>query len=181
MSYIKFFPSILKDDDIVDENVLWKAGYVIYDLNNVDPDILSFLQKRIDLAYPLSFWEENIETWPELVMHKNFPFKKSYIIKAGRKEIFCLTLTALDIRAENNSFNYSFTLAAKYLFLIGYSPSGSAHPERFYNRLSFLKETSMKDFEKDYYLRSFIKNAEDLCADCIKYESFLTWQSYEDL
>ena len=34
----------------------------------------------------------------------------------------------------------------------------------------------MKDFEKDYYLRSFIKNAEDLCADCIKYESFLTWQ-----
>ena len=113
MSYIKFFPSILKDDDVVDENVLWKAGYVIYDLNNVVPDILSFLQKRIDLAYPLSFWEESIETWPELVMHKNFPFKKSYIIKAGRKEIFCLTLTALDIRAENNSFNYSFTLAAK--------------------------------------------------------------------
>lgn len=55
MSYIKFSPSILIDNDELDESVLWKPGYKIYDSSLVDSEILKFLEKRIDLAYPLSF------------------------------------------------------------------------------------------------------------------------------
>jgi hypothetical protein len=44
MSYIKFSPSILIDNDELDENVLWKSGYKIYDSSLVDSEILKFLE-----------------------------------------------------------------------------------------------------------------------------------------
>jgi len=72
-------------------------------------------------------------------MHKNFPFKKSFCIYNNKgKEIFTLTLSALDIRTENKSFDQAFKYAAKYLFLMGYDTVGSVHPEKFYNRLKIL-------------------------------------------
>lgn len=181
MSYIKFSPSILVDNDDLDESILWKSGYKIYDFDFVNTNILTFLDKRIDLAYPLSFWEDCFDSWPELVMHKNFPFKKSWCIYNTKgKEIFNLTLSALDIRTENKSFDQAFKYAAKYLFIMGYGTTGSVHPEKFYSRLNVLKDHYEPEAEKDYNLRVFIGKAEELCKDCIKYESFLQWNSVVD-
>lgn len=182
MSYIKFSPSILIDNDEIDESVLWKSGYKVYDLSLVDSEILKFLDKRIDLAYPLSYWEDCIDSWPQLIMHKNFPFKKSFCIYNNKgKEVFTLTLSALDIRTENKSFDQAFKYAAKYLFLMGYeSIGGSVHPEKFYNRLKLLMDHYEPEAEKDFNLRVFLGKAEELCKECIKYESFLNWESIEN-
>ena len=46
MSYIKFSPSILIDNDEIDESVLWKSGYKVYDLSLVDSEILKFLDNQ---------------------------------------------------------------------------------------------------------------------------------------
>ena len=182
MSYIKFSPSILIDNDEIDESVLWKSGYKVYELSLVDNEILKFLDKRIDLAYPLSYWEDCIDSWPQLIMHKNFPFKKSFCIYNNKgKEVFTLTLSALDIRTENKSFGQAIKYAAKYLFLMGYDPKGgSVHPEKFYNRLKLLMDHYEPEAEKDFNLRVFLGKAEELCKECIKYESFLNWESIEN-
>ena len=88
MSYIKFSPSILIDNDEIDESVLWKSGYKVYDSSLVDSEMINFLNKRIDLAYPLSYWEDCIDSWTHLIKHKNFPFKKSfYILNNKGKEV----------------------------------------------------------------------------------------------
>jgi hypothetical protein len=115
-------------------------------------------------------------------MHKNFPFKKSFCIYNTKgKEVFSLTLSALDIRTENKSFDQSFKYAAKYLFLMGYdSIGGSVHPEKFYNRLKLLMDHYEPEAEKDFNLRVFLGKAEELCKECIKYESFLNWESMEN-
>ena len=182
MSYIKFSPSILIDNDEIDESVLWKSGYKVYELSLVDNEILKFLDKRIDLAYPLSYWEDCIDSWPQLIMHKNFPFKKSFCIYNNKgREVFTLTLSALDIRTENKSFDQALKHAAKYLFLMGYDPNGgSVHPEKFYNRLKLLMDHYEPEAEKDFNLRVFLGKAEELCKECIKYESFLNWESIEN-
>ena len=182
MSYIKFSPSILVDNDEIDESVLWKSGYKVYELSLVDSEILKFLDKRIDLAYPLSYWENCIDGWPQLIMHKNFPFKKSFCIYNNKgREVFTLTLSALDIRTENKSFDQALKHAAKYLFLMGYDPNGgSVHPEKFYNRLKLLMDHYEPEAEKDFNLRVFLGKAEELCKECIKYESFLNWESMEN-
>jgi hypothetical protein len=182
MSYIKFSPSILIDNDEIDESVLWKSGYKVYELSLVDNEILKFLDKRIDLAYPLFYWEDCIDSWPQLIMHKNFPFKKSFCIYNNKgREVFTLTLSALDIRTENKSFDQALKHAAKYLFLMGYDPNGgSVHPEKFYNRLKLLMDHYEPEAEKDFNLRVFLGKAEELCKECIKYESFLNWESIEN-
>ena len=182
MSYIKFSPSILIDNVEIDESVLWKSGYKVYELSLVDSEILKFLDKRIDLAYPLSYWEDCIDSWPQLIMHKNFPFKKSFCIYNNKgKEVFTLTLSALDIRTENKSFDQALKYAAKYLFLMGYDPKGgSVHPEKFYNRLKLLMDHYEPEAEKDFNLRVFLGKTEELCKECIKYESFLNWESIEN-
>ena len=182
MSYIKFSPSILSDDDDLDESILWKSGYKVFDFTFVNNDILKFLEKRIDLAYPLSFWENCIDSWPELIMHKNFPFKKSWCAYDTKgNESFVLTLSALDIRTENKAFDQAFKYAAKYLFMMGYDTKGSVHPEKFYNRLKILKDHYEPEAEKDYNLRVFIGKSEELCKECIKYESFLNWEYVIDV
>ena len=115
-------------------------------------------------------------------MHKNFPFKKSFCIYNTKgKEVFSLTLSALDTRTENKSFDQAFKYAAKYLFLMGYDAvGGSVHPEKFYNRLKLLMDHYEPEAEKDFNLRVFLGKAEELCKECIKYESFLNWESMEN-
>ena len=181
MSYIKFSPSILVDNDDLDESILWKLGYKIYDFTFANNDILKFLDKRIELAYPLSFWEDNIDSWPELIMYKNFPFKKSWCIYNTKgREIFTLTLSALDIRTENRTFEQASKYAAKYLFMMGYEQNGCVHPEKFYSRLQLLTQHYEPEAEKDYNLRVFIGKAEELCKECIKSESFLKWECIDN-
>ena len=58
--YITFIPHNVPDNDLVSDDVLWLMSYKIYKKNVVEKELISFLDKRIGIAYPLNFWEENL-------------------------------------------------------------------------------------------------------------------------
>lgn len=174
--YISFIPHNVPDNDLVSDDVLWMMSYKIYKKNSVDAELISFLDKRIGIAYPLYFWEENIDSFSNIHYGVNYPFKKELYIYEDEKQICSITLTALDIRTENCFVSFDHIVANTILIIMGLPEEGKMHAEKFHIKLNkAFDELHLKNDKPNIYNDLFSK-LEILCEQCLKYETEIAWK-----
>lgn len=174
MERIHFYPQNSNFSDIVGPEVLWM---MTYRKNGTENDYLvDFLEKRIGIAYPLSFWLERIDCYEPFSYGVDYPYKKTICTYDGSIETLNITLTALDINAENHSCVHPRNVASSILQALKLPEEGSYHPEKFHTKLSIYLDTISNDSMQINKLRVIFSNLERLCEHCVKYESKIEWK-----
>jgi hypothetical protein len=174
MERIHFYPQNSNFSDIVGLDVLWM---MTYRKNGIENEYLvDFLERRIGIAYPLSFWIERIDCYEPISYGVDYPYKKTVCTYDGDKETLNITLTALDINAENHNCIHTVDIASMILSGLKLPAQGSYHPEKFHTKLNIYFDTITNDTEKINKLRVIFSNLERLCEHCVKYESKIEWK-----
>ena len=174
--YITFIPHNVPDNDLVSDDVLWLMSYKIYKKNAVEDELISFLDKRIGIAYPLYFWEENLDSFSNIHYGVNYPFKKELYIYEADKQVFSITLTALDIRTENCFFSFDHIVANTILIIMDLPEHGVMHPEKFHTRLTKAFDNLNLQKDKSNQFDDLFSKLDILCEQCTKYEANISWK-----
>ena len=82
-----------------------------------------------------------------------------------------ITLTALDINAENNSCTHPRNIAFPILDALKLPEEGSLHAEKFHTKLNIYLDTIANDSKRINRFKVLFNTLEQLCEHCVKYES----------
>jgi len=174
MESIYFYPQNCNFSDSAGPEVLWMMTYRKNGASN--EYLVDFLEKRIGIAYPLSFWLERINCFEAFCYGVDYPFKKNILLYDDDKETLNITLTALDINAENNSCTHPRNIAFPILDALKLPEEGSLHAEKFHTKLNIYLDTIANDSKKINRFKVLFNTLEQLCEHCVKYESKIEWK-----
>jgi hypothetical protein len=122
MKHIHFFPHNT-EEEIVSPEILWMMTYKKTGVKN--DYLIEFLEKRIGIAYPLSFWLDKINCYEEINYGVDYPYKKYLVFyDHDNEEYLNITLTALDINSENHSCTHPVKNASALLSAINLPAEG---------------------------------------------------------
>ena len=171
MKYILFYPQETDDLDTPSNNVLWKAEYKV--AADLPSELISMVEEKEPPPLPLHVWEEKLEDY-ELLFDYNYV--KEYVYYLDNVPILQVELTALDINRENNQIVVKEKLAKKILNQMNLSIKGSLHPEKFYKKLINYVDLSDETLLKEDDATNIMLNLENLCEQCLQYESKIEWK-----
>ena len=174
MKHIHFFPHNT-EEEIVSPEILWMMTYKKTGVKN--DYLIEFLEKRIGIAYPLSFWLDKINCYEEINYGVDYPYKKYLVFyDHDNEEYLNITLTALDINSENHSCTHPVKNASALLSSINLPIEGLMHAEKFYYKLKAYCELISYDVKKIGGLKVMLSTLEALCEHCVKYECEIEWK-----
>lgn len=174
MSHIHFFPHN-SEEEVIGAEILWMMTYKKTSVKN--EYLVDFLEKRIGIAYPLSFWIDRINCYEEINYGVDYPYKKHLVFYDDfENEHLNVTLTALDVNAENHSCTHPYEVAKSLLLALKLPIEGNMHAEKFYHKLKLFCEKSSYDANKLKGLVVLLSTLEQLCEHCVKYESEIEWK-----
>jgi hypothetical protein len=52
------------------------------------------------------------------------------------------------------------------------------HPEKFYNKMTSILDLTEEEMENEAFVLQTLLELENLCEECVKYESFIEWKTY---
>jgi hypothetical protein len=139
--------------------------------------LVDFLERRIGIAYPLSFWLDKINCYEEINYGVDYPYKKYLVFyDHDNEEYLNITLTALDINSENYNCSHPVKNASALLSAMNLPTEGLMHAEKFYHKLKTYCEIISYDEKKIGGLKVMLSTLEALCEHCVKYECEIEWK-----
>ena len=88
-----------------------------------------------------------------------------------------ITINAQDINANHTKIIVSKSLAKVILGQMGMDSIGKMHPEKFYKKMTSILDLS-EEIENEAFVLQTLLELENLCEECVKYESFIEWKVY---
>jgi hypothetical protein len=174
MESIYFYPQNCNFSDTAGPEVLWMMTYRKNGSSN--EYLVDFLERRIGIAYPLSFWLERIDCFEPFSYGVDYPYKKAICVYDDNIETLNITLTALDINAENKCCTHPKSIASSILAALKLPEEGSIHAEKFHTKLNIFLDTISNDSKQINKYKVLFNTLEQLCEHCVKYESKIEWK-----
>jgi hypothetical protein len=177
--YIVFKPCDLSDDEEPSSSILWKAKFSIAEkFQELIPESIFTLidQKDKAISYPIAYWESEFKKLKFKKIY-DFPFAKEFIWELEDELALTITINAQDINANHTKIIVSKSLAKVILGQMGMDSIGKMHPEKFYKKMTSILDLS-EEIENEAFVLQTLLELENLCEECVKYESFIEWKVY---
>ena len=176
--HVVFKPvDLSKNDDQIKETILWAAKFNLHPKieSDLPPAIVDIVKKQSDIRYPLAYWEKEFEN---LGFHKDFdfPYCKEFVWDFVVEDAVRITIKAADINTNFNQIIVPKNLAKQILDEMALPLFGKMHPEKFHTKLIGYIDLSQSNFALEDKIFDVLTELEDLCAECITYESYIEWK-----
>jgi hypothetical protein len=178
--YIVFKPSDLNDDEVPSSSILWRAKFSIAEKFQelIPASIFELIdQKDKHISYPIAYWESEFKKLNFKKIY-DFPFAKEFIWELEDELALTITINAQDINANHTKIIVSKSIAKVILGQMGMDSFGKLHPEKFYNKMTSILDLSEEEMENEAFVLQTLLELENLCEECVKYESFIEWKTY---
>ena len=175
--HVVFQPLDLDTDDEVKDTVLWSASFRIHpDIEPTLPEeMLALVKNKTQIAYPLPYWQKEFENLG-FACRYDYPYCKEFTWDYMFDEAVTITIKAKDINAEYNQIIVPKHLAKQIMDEIDLPLFGKMHPEKFHKRLVDYIDLSQTNQTLVDSIFEVLTELENLCAECIQYESFVEWK-----
>lgn len=174
--HVVFQPVDLGDDEVKD-TVLWSATFHIHP--EIEPtlpqEMLALINSKNTINYPLAYWQKEF-TNLGFVLDMDFPYCKEYAWDYYMPDAVRITIKAKDLNTNFNQIIVPKTIARDILNEMKLPLFGKMHPEKFHKKLVQYIDLSQSDLNLTDNIFEALTELEDLCAECISYESFIEWK-----
>ena len=176
--HVIFQPSDLPDNEEVSDNVLWSASFKLAEeFKDIVPESIfkTVNNTKEPVTYPLKYWQKEF-TSLNFKLEFDYPYNKEYAWYHQGDEALRVTIKANDIATNSNQIILPKNLAKKILDELSLPLFGKMHPEKFHKKLVQFIDLSQNDTALVENIFEALTELEDLCTECISYESFLEWK-----
>lgn len=174
--HVVFQPVDLGDDEVKD-TVLWSATFHIHP--EIEPtlpeEVLALVKNKNSINYPLAYWQKEF-TNLGFVLDMDFPYCKEYAWDYIMPDAIRITIQAKDLNTTFNQIIIPKSIARDILSEMKLPMFGKMHPEKFHNKLVQYIDLSQDDTALVENIFEALTELEDLCTECISYESFIEWK-----
>ena len=174
--HVVFQPVDLGDDEVKD-TVLWAATFHIHpDIEPTLPEeMLALINSKNTINYPLAYWQKEFSNLG-FVLDLDFPFCKEYAWDYFMPDAVSITIHAKDLNTNFNQIIIPKTIARDILNEMKLPMFGKMHPEKFHKKLVQYIDLSQSNSSLVDNIFEALTELEDLCTECISYESFIEWK-----
>ena len=177
--HVVFQPLDLNNNDEVKETVLWSATFHVHP--EIEPtlpkEMLALVKNKVTVSYPLSYWQTEF-TKLGFVLDMDFPYCKEYAWDFVIPDAVRITIKANDLNTNYNQIIVPKPIAKEILDDLNLTLFGKMHPEKFHKKLVEYIDLSQSNMALVDNVFEALTELEDLCAECISYESFIEWKVY---
>ena len=175
--HIVFQPVDLDSDDNVKDTVLWAASFQVHP--EIEPTIpqemLALVNNKSSIAYPLAYWQSEFNKLG-FELDIDFPYCKEFVWDYVMPDAVRITIKAKDLNTNYNQIIIPKQLAKKLLEEMNLPLFGKMHPEKFHKKLISYIDLSQNNYVMDDNVFEILTELEDLCSECVSYESFIEWK-----
>jgi len=174
--HVVFQPVDLGDDEVKD-TVLWSATFHIHpDIEPTLPEeMLALIKNKNSINYPLAYWQKEF-TNLGFVLDMDFPYCKEYAWDYIMPDAVRITIQAKDLNTNFNQIIIPKIIARDILNEMKLPMFGKMHPEKFHKKLVQYIDLSQNNSSLVDNIFEALTELEDLCTECISYESFIEWK-----
>ena len=177
--HVVFQPLDLSSNDEIRDTVLWSATFHVHP--EIEPtlpkEMLALVKNKMTVSYPLTYWQSEFAKLG-FVLDMDFPYCKEYAWDFVMPDAVRITIKANDLNTNFNQIIIPKSIAKEILSEMNLPMFGKMHPEKFHNKLVEYVDLSQKDIDLADKVFEALTELEDLCVECISYESFVEWKVY---
>jgi len=177
--HVVFQPADLDNsgDENLKDTILWAAQFHIHP--KIQPELpkemIALVKGESTVRYPLAYWKKEFENLG-FQLDMDFPYCKEFVWDYVVEDAVRITIKAADINTNFNQIIVPKNLAKQILDEMSLPLFGKMHPEKFHTKLIGYIDLSQSNFALEDKIFDVLTELEDLCAECITYESYVEWK-----
>ena len=175
--HIVFQPVDLDSDDSIKDTVLWGASFQVHP--EIEPtlprEMLALVNNKNSINYPLAYWQSEFNKLG-FELDIDFPYCKEFVWDYIMPDAVRITIKAKDLNTNYNQLIIPKLLAKKLLDEMNLPLFGKMHPEKFHKKLIAYIDISQDEYDMEEKIFEVLTELEDLCSECVSYESFIEWK-----